>query len=742
MTQTPSQKPTPPDKLWDAIPQIIGKVGNEFLLITLGVLILVIAIGAFAPGVVETLGQAFFYLLVVLAWLAFIIVRALDTWVKLRATSETPPKTEPAPPQSSQPEAPVAQPAPSIPPAAPVLRQVQDKADLRQRYLHRLLLECNQLHLTAIDRKVATSPEAAELDLSEVFTALDVSESGERMERGIEREIEIEKRMGRGEGRRAAIGELAENPRLVLLGEPGSGKTTLVRFVAVCLAGDELGLAGLNARRLGDEWAGLPRLFPVRVTLRDYAARGLPQGVGLWDFIVAELGRIEEGSLASFATELQRTLERQGGLLLLDGLDEVPDANQQRQRLKAAVERFAQDFPHCRVLVTSRPYAYQDPAWRLAGFELRRLTDFSREQIQNFIEKWYRQVAAKDASFGDDEAERYTAQLQSAVQTNPRLAELAPRPLLLTLMASLHRWRHGGALPDEREELYDESVKLLIDLWQRPKQKFDAQGNPAGEEYSVWDELCISPRNLRAALNQVAFKAHRDQLALTGTHDIPLDDLAGALFRASEDRAAISIERVCNYVRDRAGLLVDRGQDVFAFPHRTFQEYLAACHLTDHDFPRELARLARQDDERWREAVLLAAAKAARGSTSNVWLLAEALCPRALDETPTPQPNDYYAALRAAQALVETKQHQRVDDWNQGKLERLRGWLTASLTQTGLIPAPDRAAAGRALSAIGDRRPGVTVLLPSGRDRGGGRAAFARHRLVSRPGGSLYHGQP
>jgi hypothetical protein len=97
MTQTPPQRSGPPAKLWDALPQIIDKLTNEFLLVTLGILILVVAIGVFASGVVESLGRAFFYLIVVLAWLAYLIVRVLDTWVKLRTSSGAAVTPPPAP---------------------------------------------------------------------------------------------------------------------------------------------------------------------------------------------------------------------------------------------------------------------------------------------------------------------------------------------------------------------------------------------------------------------------------------------------------------------------------------------------------------------------------------------------------------------------------------------------------------------------------------------------------------------
>ena len=81
-----SEPTSPQPKFWDVLPQIIGKLKNEFLLVTLGIFILVIAIGVFAPGVVDSLGRGFFYLLVVLAWLAYLIVRVLEAWLKVRQT--------------------------------------------------------------------------------------------------------------------------------------------------------------------------------------------------------------------------------------------------------------------------------------------------------------------------------------------------------------------------------------------------------------------------------------------------------------------------------------------------------------------------------------------------------------------------------------------------------------------------------------------------------------------------------
>jgi hypothetical protein len=100
-----SEKPEPPPKLWDALNQIVARLKNEFLLVTLAVLILVVAIGVFAPGVVQSLGAAFFYLLVGLAWLAFIIGLALNAWLELRQPPPPAARAD-APPAPAQPHTP------------------------------------------------------------------------------------------------------------------------------------------------------------------------------------------------------------------------------------------------------------------------------------------------------------------------------------------------------------------------------------------------------------------------------------------------------------------------------------------------------------------------------------------------------------------------------------------------------------------------------------------------------------
>jgi len=587
--------------------------------------------------------------------------------------------------------------------------------------LNRLFEQANALPLVGGDPKAASGE--AQLNLGAVYTAL-LTLTPEMNERSL---------LGdRGELQKRALSALAQinqHRRLVLLGAPGSGKSTFVNFVALCLAGEALDHPQANLTLLraplpvdnqqssnSTESAAPPklqpwkhgRLLPVRVLLRDFAAYGLPlldvkaTADHLWRFIDKEL---QAAALGDYAVHLRTELLKTGGLILLDGLDEVPDAEQRRTQIKQAIEDFAHVFSRCRILVTSRLYAYQEQEWRLPKFSETVLAPFSNHQIRHFVDRWYAHIA-EIRPLAPADAQGRAELLKRAIFASDRLLELAESPLLLTLTASLHAWR-GDSLPERRVDLYAAAVSLLLDWWEN--QRVVREGKTVRViQPSLVEWLKVDHEQVQAVLNHLAFQAHASQPTLKGTADIAEKELVYGLFELRQNQE-VSPERLVEYLRDRAGLLLPRGVKIYTFPHRTFQEYLAACHFTNIDGQlEELADLTRKDPNRWREVMLLAGAKAAGGAASAIWSLIDALCFREPTD-PAYTVEDAWGAHLAAQVLLEAANLNQVSPRNQPKIERVRRGLTDAL-QCNELPALERALAGRALVKLTDTRLEVMTI--------------------------------
>jgi len=616
--------------------------------------------------------------------------------------------------------------------ASPAGQVVEAQERALRTYLERLAGECNVLYLRGMDPRAADVTRQETMSLAAVYTALDttrrMSLSDEELaalqERGEETGF-LGKNPVSGAGARperamSALEAASRFDRLVLLGDPGAGKSTFINYLALRLAQPSLdahhrreqAVVGADVLRAENQVEALPGwtrgpLVPVRVILRDLARSPCLAGHGtataLWAFVEHTLA---EADLASAAPALKTRLDGRA-VLLLDGLDEVEA--EARQRVLDAVADFALTHRRTPILVTCRVYAYQEPAWRLAGFEQATLAPFDQEHIDKFVTAWYAEVARLGLMPGAEAGER-AARLREAVR-RPDLRVLAPNPLLLTMMALLHSsW---GRLPQDRVQLYSEIVELLLARWEQSR---------LGRE--ALTRARLSPRDLRFALEEVAFAAHGQQPAGEGAADVTeplLREVLQGYLEGDWNRAG----EVISYVRERAGLLLERKPGVYGFPHRTLQEYLAGCHLSvQADFPSRAADLVRDEETRWREPFLLAVGKTARAENRVDLALAAVhnLCPQDFCRPPVDE-RAWRCAWLAGEALLEVGVDTllRREAWK-AHLERVVGWLVRLLEAGALAPV-ERAAAGRVLGQLGDPRdldeaafvPGGPFTMGSGK---------------------------
>ncbi|MFG2148171.1 NACHT domain-containing protein [Streptomyces sp. NPDC048696] len=370
---------------------------------------------------------------------------------------------------------------------------------------------------------------------------------------------------------------LASRPRVLLRGDAGAGKTTLVWWLAAHAA----------AGTLGPQLADLNGLVPFVVPLRSLrAASGTYPLPGQLPYAARlMIDRAPEG----WAT---RVLHAGRALLLVDGLDEVPpDA---REEAYWWLSHLLDLYPANRCVATVRPLAVE-PGWlRREGFEELRLLPMRDDDIQAFVAAWHNAARLDgDAHEPLDELER---DLAHQFRTNPTLTGLARTPLLCAVICALHRLRQGF-LPKTRWELYQSALRML--LGERDERR--KVGAP--------ERITLTVEESTQLLQRIAVWLVREGQAEFTAEQAVLQ-IERALRGMDRVRAQGGAADVLRYLLNRTGLLQERTDDVYQFAHRTFQDFLAAKELVEDDHIKELLRHA--TEEPWQDVILLAAGHCGR----------------------------------------------------------------------------------------------------------------------------------
>ncbi|MFC7382638.1 NACHT domain-containing protein [Sphaerisporangium rhizosphaerae] len=358
---------------------------------------------------------------------------------------------------------------------------------------------------------------------------------------------------------------------LAVIGGPGSGKTTLVRTTT-------LNLSTCTWRF----WRGGP--LPVLLYLRDHAGALMaaqPPGLAAVATSAGWLaGRIP-------AAWLERRLDRGGCVVLLDGLDEVADEDD-RVRVVAWIRRQIERHPRNQYVVTSRPHGYLSNP--LPSAEVLQVRRFTHEQIGRYLHGWYHAIESRAADAPGPAVREIAAgkadDLLARLRAAPGLYDLAANPLLLTMIANVHRYR--GQLPGGRAALYAEMCDVLLHRRQEARNLTDATGLRGPQKERVVRHLALA-------------------MMRGGVRDMAAMDAGRAIRRALRQVSGTVTPEVFLEEARKSGLLVEREHGRYAFAHLTLQEYLAAAQIGQHD-PGPLA--GHVDDPWWRETILLWSANA------------------------------------------------------------------------------------------------------------------------------------
>lgn len=412
------------------------------------------------------------------------------------------------------------------------------------------------------------------LDLEDVFVELSV-----------DRDAPLSKLQGvvptLKEGRHHVWEYLASGRNFVILGVPGSGKTTLLRHIARVMS--------LSNRPV----SGTPRRIPVILYLRNHA-KAIAQNEALSLSETIERGQIVSEMAAKCPPEwFDRQLRRGRCLVMIDGLDEIKDS-QMRGVAAKWIERQTRAHRKNQFLVTSRKFGYENNP--LMGFNRLTVLPFSPRQVRQFIENWY---LANEISFentadrasGLVRAETGARDLVSRILSSEDLTDLAANPLLLSMIATIHKFLKK--LPDSRAELY--------------RQIFEVFLGKAQDAHDVERTIDLTPTKKRLVIEPLAY-----HMMNAGLNEIPKEDAEAivevSLTSVNGSAGTVTAADFLKLVENSSGLMIEDQYGKYTFSHRTFREYLAATHLCNQRNAAELK--AHVTSDWWHETIRLFVAQA------------------------------------------------------------------------------------------------------------------------------------
>lgn len=579
----------------------------------------------------------------------------------------------------------------------------------QQKYLEAILQDCGRFRLAGVD-PTAADPLHGGLSLEKMYVSLDTTAT-------------VEEKPGKEKGSRplSALEALqaCDDQSMVLLGLPGTGKSTFVRYVSLRMA---QALTG-GAHRLPEllpGWKTAP-LLPIIIPLARLADQ-LPGDVkkGSADLIEKYIIQMMQADdrMQGFASQVLDALRNQGGLLLFDGLDEVNNLSL-RPIITQSIEAFARRYREqgqSRFLVTCRYYSYyHDPSWQLTGWSTYDLALLTPQKIQEFIDAWYNEHTRLELAKKKDYA-RKCGNLKRWVQPGDRrrLAEIAPFPIILTMMAMVNT--HFGDLPDTRAQVYERCIELLLIRWELEREILPGEK----QKKSLLDALGVERAKLDGALQEVAYQAHEGWISTnhSGNEKKPQTVLTEDLLRSvltSKFKDETKVETFLTYCQSANGLIMEQGSErlpdgsvrrIYAFPHRSFQEYLAGRSLVGPNLGPRVRALLDQSDQ-WRDVILLLGEYLCFEVRDQERLdaILLALAPSALpDKT---RDSDWRAAWFAGELLLLYKRIFEPAPQEDVILRRLQ-----QIVSRGELSHPERAAAADVLDELGWQPDDLFSFVP------------------------------
>lgn len=370
-----------------------------------------------------------------------------------------------------------------------------------------------------------------------------------------------------------------ENQKMMIFGKPGSGKTTFLKHIAI-LCQQEL---------------FQPYRIPIFVQLRNYVddAREI-EDFNIKLFIRNRVKKISKITDESF----DKLIDCGRLLLLLDGLDEVPDQDAERVRLQ--MKRLFQDWGKNRIIVTCRIAASE---YTFDSFTEVEVSDFNINQVEAFSRKWF------SSRFDDSRSKELFSEFMDKIQypENDPIREIAVTPILLILTCLVFQVK--GEFPESRYKLYEEGINILIEKWDR-KRDIKRQSRGIYKELKPYERKALLSYIASVTFERSEYFFERESLWQL-IHSYFKNIHSNIRSKSSQyqikeiDQEEINI--IINSIEVQHGLLVERALNIYSFSHLTFHEYFTAQEIANNP-ESEVSKkcIDKITDKRFLEVFLLA----------------------------------------------------------------------------------------------------------------------------------------
>jgi formylglycine-generating enzyme required for sulfatase activity len=476
--------------------------------------------------------------------------------------------------------------------------------------------------------------------------------------------------------------EALQHRHLVIVGDPGAGKTTFLRRIALEQSQQRLGESGPPT--LGRSVGQFPILIRI-AELEEHVTNSLGRdGAPAARHSPAWLAHFLETQSREYGWHLseqffKHKLRSKNTTVFLDGLDEAPD-RVRRADMAQLFENATTAYRDCQFIVTTRPAAYKERS-TLAGFQEVVIEELEEQAVEAFLVRWSECLFPEDPAG----AQKHSRELLQALRAREEIRRMVRNPVMLTALAVVH-WNERR-LPEQRADLYESIVTWLARAReQRPKRE------PAERCLEALGRLALGMQTASGRIAQIE-KGRASQIIAPHFRETAEPD------RVARAREFVDAEEI------DSGLIVSRGA-LIRFWHLTFQEYLAAraiAGLSDIDQLKMLFQGKRLYKSEWREVLLLLAGTLlVKQGREKVDALFQAILDR-LDKNPSLADRARCVALLGA-VLIDLRPlaYHPPGPRYQEELDAVLGIFDSAPSET--IDYEVRLEAARALGQAGDPR--------------------------------------